>query len=178
MAREIGLSDPGAVKRLLEPVRIHFVTFINCYIDNFCQMIYVGRGNDKGMMHMPRGTPSSAEPPTIAEPEPEGGCAFVFDRESRAATGQTCCAAPRRLGSVYCPEHHAVCYLPSESLAERRKLKEIEALAEAVGGRSGRPTGQPSPRFLRRMDRISRAALRPKCSRVVLEDRDNRGGNR
>ena len=100
--------------------------------------------------------------------------------EDRAAAGQAYCAAPRRAGSAYCHAHHALCYLPSDSLAERRKLKEIEALAEAVGGRSGRPARRPPPRFLQRMDRVSRAALRPKCSRNVLKMepmRINRGDN-
>ena len=117
---------------------------------------------------MPIGTPYGAELPTHAQPEPEGGCAFILDADTKATGGRTRCSAPRRPGSVYC--HHALCYLPFSSLAERRKLKEIEALAEAVGGRSGRPARQPPPRFMRRMDQISRAALRPKCSRIVLID--------
>jgi hypothetical protein len=110
------------------------------------------------------GTPSRATSPTNAESEPDDGCAFVLEEENRAAAGQVYCAAPRRAGSAYCHAHHALCYLPSESLAERRKLKEIEALAEAVGGRSGRPARRPPPRFLQRMDRASRAASRPQCS--------------
>ena len=121
------------------------------------------------------GTSSRATSLTNAESEPDEGCAFVLDRESRTATGQTCCAAPRRPGSAYCPTHHALCYLPPESLAERRKLKEIEALAGAVGGKSGRPARRPPPRFLDRMDRVSRGALRPQCSRFVLNGAGIRG---
>jgi hypothetical protein len=129
------------------------------------------------MMHMPRGTPNSPKP-TIAEPEPDDGCAFVLDADIRATAGRSYCAAPCRPGSVYCQAHHALCHLPSDSLAEQRKLEEIEALAEAVGGRSGRPARRPPPRFLQRMDRISRAALRPNCSRNVLKRDDIRGENR
>jgi hypothetical protein len=158
------------------------------------------------------GTPYGSELPTHARseqaqgdnaqghhapPEPEGGCAFILDpgtldrdtldpdtldRDRGAAAGQRSCGAPRRVGSVYCHEHHALCYLPFRSFAEWRKLREIDALATAVGGRSGRPARQPPPRFMRRMNQISRAALRPKCSRnVPLEGADrevNRGETR
>jgi hypothetical protein len=134
------------------------------------------------MMCMPKGTLNGATPPTIMESEPDDGCAFVLDEDSRAAAGQTYCAAPRRPGSAYCHAHHALCYLPSESLAELRKLKEIEALAEAVGGKSGRPARRPPPLFLQRMNQVSRAALRPNCSRNVLNSEeihgDDRGNNR
>jgi hypothetical protein len=129
------------------------------------------------MMRMKWGTSSRAVPPTNAAFEPDEGCAFVLDIESRATAGQICCATPRRPGSAYCHTHHALCYLPSESLAERRKLKEIEALAEAVGGRSGRPARRPSPSFLQRMNRVSRAASRPDCSRIVLIHGGNREAN-
>jgi hypothetical protein len=122
---------------------------------------------------MSRGMPNGAEPPIGAEPEWEDGCAFVLDGSMRAAAGRTHCAAPCRPGSVYCDAHHALCYLPVKSPAERRKLKEIEALAEAVGGRRGRPARRPPPHFLQRMDRISRTALRPTCSRIVLISGDN-----
>ena len=132
---------------------------------------------------MPIGTPYGAELPTHAQgehnqAESEDGCAFVLDRDADAAAKQRRCGAPRRLGSVYCYEHHALCYLPSRSLAEQRKLREIDALAEAVGGRSGRPARRPPPHFMRRMDQISRAALRPKCSRIVLLKEADCGVNR
>ncbi len=113
---------------------------------------------------MPTRTPGSPEPLAAAEPEPNDGCAFVLDQEDPARPGRTWCGDPRRPGSAYCAVHHARCYLPNDSLAERRKILEIEALAEAVGGRSGRPARQPTPRFLKRMDRVSRAAFRPNCS--------------
>lgn len=132
---------------------------------------------------MPIGTPKGAELPTHAQSEPEDGCAFVLDRDTsaipgRATAGRRRCGAPRRIGSVYCHEHHALCYLPPHSLAERRKLNEIDALAEAIGGRSGRSARQPPPRFMQRMNQVSRAALRPKCSRIVLVNGADRGVNR
>src|SRR4051812_29192185 len=117
---------------------------------------------------MPLRTPNSAKSLSNAEPEPECGCAFVLEEDICTKAGRGFCAAPRRPGSAYCPAHHAMCHLSSDSLAEKRKLKEIEALAEAVGGKSGRPARRPPPRFLQRMNRVSRAALRPKCSCNVL----------
>src|SRR4051794_21222134 len=116
------------------------------------------------MTCMPKGTLNGATPQITMDSEPDDGCAFVLDRESRAAAAQIRCTAPRRPGSAYCHAHHALCHLPSESLAEQRKLKEMEALAEAVGGRRGRSARPPPPRFLQRMDRVSRTALRPECS--------------
>jgi hypothetical protein len=124
------------------------------------------------MTRMAMRTLNGAEPPTGAQPEPNGGCAFVLDAEARATPGRTWCGAPRRPGSAYCKTHHARCHLPSDSLAERRKIKEIEALAEAVGGKSGRPARRPPPRFLKRMDRASRAALRPDRSCIVLSNEE------
>src|SRR5947209_20333108 len=112
---------------------------------------------------MPIGTPRGAELPIHAQSEPEECCAFVLDRDvsataGGATAGRSRCGAPCRVGSVYCHEHYVLCYLPSRSPAERRKLNEIEALAEAVGGRSGRPARQPPPRFMQRMHQISRTA--------------------
>jgi hypothetical protein len=130
------------------------------------------------MTRMPMRTPNSAESPSNAEPESECGCAFVLDGDIRTKAGRGFCAAPRRAGSAYCPAHHAVCHLPSDSLDEERKLKEIEALAEAVGGKSGRPARRPPPHFLQRMNRVSRAALRPRCSRNVLNSEEIRGDAR
>jgi hypothetical protein len=133
------------------------------------------------MTRMPMRTPNSAESPINAEPEPDGGCAFVLDVDTRITAGRTFCAALCRPGSAYCHAHHAVCHLPSESLAERRKIKEIEALAEAVGGKSGRSARCPPPSFLQRMNRVSRAALRQERSLNVLQGgktrRENRGAH-
>jgi hypothetical protein len=55
-----------------------------------------------------------------------GGCAFlVIDGEQ--------CGAPRQLGSSYCPSHHALCYLASDSRAERERLRLIELIGNSWG---------------------------------------------
>lgn len=101
--------------------------------------------------------------------EGEPGCAFVLDAADPGA-GARFCNAPQRPGSAYCPLHHASCYLRSGSVAERRQLREIEALAEAVGGKRG-PAGRRPPRsLLRRLDRIARAFSSPQRSRNVREE--------
>ncbi|SRR5216684_6499159 len=92
------------------------------------------------------------------------GCAFVVDNPDGASGGAAFCQAPRISGSAYCPLHHAACHLPKGSAAEGRQLCEIEALAEAVGGRLGRPAPDPPDPLLRRLDRIAQAYSRLKCS--------------
>lgn len=88
------------------------------------------------------------------------GPAAQRDMQDAACTypieGEGICGAPRRPGSSYCTTHHALCYLPRGSAAERRRLRRIEALAEAVGGRRSRDRAAPSPRFLERLERSVR----------------------
>jgi hypothetical protein len=104
------------------------------------------------------------------EREGDGGCAFVIDDPDPISSGANFCDAPREPGSTYCRRHHALCYLPRHSVAERRQLREIEALAKAVGGRQGRAARQPPPQLLRQLDRIARSFSRSKRSLNVLED--------
>ena len=111
----------------------------------------------------------STQRPAEGDPDAEYGCAFVL-RGGDGPPGGAFCEAPRRPGSAYCPQHHALCHLPSDSVAERQRLREIEALAEAVGGKRGRPTRTPPPRLLRRLDRIARAASSPDRSCFVRND--------
>ena len=96
--------------------------------------------------------------------EAEDGCAFVIDGADGRPGGVNFCGAPRETGSAYCPGHHALCHLPKGGAAEGRQLREIEALAEAVGGRQGREARNPPDPLLRRLDRIAQAFSRPKCS--------------
>ena len=103
---------------------------------------------------------------TIAAPE-EGGCAFIVGGPADGGTPARYCAAPRRPGSPYCMRHHACCHVAGGSADERRQLREIEALAKAVGGRQGRAAAEPSKALLRRLERVARAALRPNRSRNV-----------
>jgi hypothetical protein len=93
-------------------------------------------------------------------PEDLSGCSFVLDDGSGkpGAVPGGFCNAPRQPGSAYCPGHHALCHLATGSAGERRHLREIEALAKAVGGRQGRVTRQPPPPLLRRLERTARAA--------------------
>jgi len=97
--------------------------------------------------------------------EADDGCAFILD-------GGTTCRAPRRPGSPYCGHHHALCHIPGGSKGERRRLKETEALASAVGGRQGRPARTPPDPFLRRLESITRGFSHPRCSRIVREGGD------
>jgi hypothetical protein len=90
------------------------------------------------------------------------GCAFILDGGGR-------CDGPRRQGSVYCEHHHALCHISGGSSGERRRLKETEALASAVGGRRGKSMRVPSDRFLRRLESVTRGLVRPKCSCIVQD---------
>jgi hypothetical protein len=101
----------------------------------------------------------------------DDGCAFILDEDSaiRRLKLPTSCGAARRPGSPYCAPHHAVCHIAGGSAGEWRRLREIEALAAAVGGRCGRAERLPPDRFLRRLEQIARGFLRPDGSRIVLE---------
>ena len=105
--------------------------------------------------------------------ESDGGCAFVLDGTAGGPGSVTFCDAPRKPGSAYCSPHHACCHLPNGSAAERRQLREIEALAKAVGGTQGRPARHPSARLLRRLDRVARAFSRPQRSLFVQRNADD-----
>jgi hypothetical protein len=96
--------------------------------------------------------------------EQGGGCAFIIEGTDPGPGRGNFCTAPRQPGSAYCPRHHALCHLPKGSAVERRQLNEIEALADAVGGRQGRAARHPPPLLLRRLDHIARAFSRPKRS--------------
>jgi hypothetical protein len=87
------------------------------------------------------------------------GCAFVLDGADGEAA-RVLCGAPLQPGSAYCHPHHALCHLPAGSLAERRQLREIAALAKAVGGKQGQAGSAPSAVWLRRLKRIERAFSR------------------
>lgn len=90
------------------------------------------------------------------------GCAYILDGGGR-------CGAARREGSPYCAPHHARCHLSEESRRGRRRLKEAEALASAVGGRAGRPWRLPPDPLLRRLENVARGFARPNRSRFVQE---------
>ncbi|HEV2303342.1 MAG TPA: hypothetical protein VGR91_17380 [Stellaceae bacterium] len=85
-------------------------------------------------------------------------CAYILDPDRRTGPQRAVrrCAAPRQEGSSYCPYHHARCHLVPGSPAEAVRLLEIELLAETVGGRCGPKAARPSPRFLDRLEALSR----------------------
>jgi hypothetical protein len=82
----------------------------------------------------------------------DSGCAYLLDHNEE----RRCCGTPRRRGSPYCPHHHAMCHIPSGTTEEFRRLREVEALANAVGGRRGRDVGAPPRQFLRRLEHTVR----------------------
>lgn len=93
---------------------------------------------------------------------PRGGddcCAFLIEPRPGAAGPAAAvrfCGMPCLPGSAYCPEHHVACHIAPGSHSEHRKLREIEALATAVGGKQGRVTRDPPKTLLRRLGRIER----------------------
>ena len=80
------------------------------------------------------------------------GCAYIVGDGERPHT----CGEPLRQGSSYCPRHHALCHIRCGSKAEVARLREVETLASAVGGRQCRAAGGPSERFLRRLEHAVR----------------------
>jgi len=69
------------------------------------------------------------------------GCRYLLDQRTggkRNDPGQ--CGAKEQPGSAYCPEHHALCYLPRSSVLEGHRLRQIDRIGELVGGRQGANT--------------------------------------
>jgi hypothetical protein len=92
----------------------------------------------------------------------ERGCAYILDGGGPCGVGQ-------RPGSSYCEHHHAVCHIAGGSAGERRRIREEEAIATAVGGKRGRAARMPPEFFLRRLENVARGSSRPKRSRIVRE---------
>lgn len=87
-----------------------------------------------------------------AELDGNPSCLYVVDDPR----GRRFCGSPRRQSSSYCPLHHSLCYIVAGSKAESKRLREVEALASAVGGRRAQPGEGPSRRFLARLERAMR----------------------
>lgn len=90
--------------------------------------------------------------PTIKDFEKDAGCAYIVDESD----GRRPCGATRRPSSSYCPHHHSLCYIVCGSRAETNRLREVEALASAVGGRRARQRAEPSRQFLKRLEQTIR----------------------
>lgn len=82
---------------------------------------------------------------------PGSGCVFMFDD----GQNRRFCGEPRRRGSSYCAQHHTLCHVACGTAAEAQRLREVEALARAVGGRRARGAG-PSRRFINRLEQAVR----------------------
>lgn len=114
---------------------------------------------DESLRHVPSSCRSGyAFPPgevPLGTEAVDPGCAYILD--DRGPGLRRTCALPRRPGSSYCAWHHAVCHLACGSAAEARRLRAVEKLAAAVGGRRGRGDAGPSARFLARLEWLVRA---------------------
>jgi len=80
------------------------------------------------------------------------GCAYVVDETD----GRRICGATRQPSSSYCPHHHSLCHIVCGSEAEIDRLREVEALASAVGGRRARQRAAPTRQFLKRLEQAVR----------------------
>ena len=88
--------------------------------------------------------------PSRDRSDQDSGCVYLLSGNDRF------CDSPRRRGSPYCPRHHALCHIRSGTNEEMTRLREVEALANAVGGRRARDASEPPGRFLRRLERAAR----------------------
>ena len=88
----------------------------------------------------------------IEDLEKDGGCAYIADESGSRRS----CGATRRPSSSYCPHHHSLCHIGCGSKAETDRLREVEALASAVGGRRARQRAEPTRQFLKRLEQALR----------------------
>jgi len=88
----------------------------------------------------------------VEESEEDLGCAYIVDEPD----GRRACGAMRQPHSSYCPYHHSLCHIACGSKAETDRLREVEALASAVGGRRARQRAEPTRQFLKRLEQAVR----------------------
>jgi len=96
--------------------------------------------------------PSYLTSGSLGASEEDGGCAYVIEE----GDGRRPCGAPRKFASSYCPHHHSQCHIPCGTKAETDRLREVEALAAAVGGRRARQRPEPTRQFLNRLEQVVR----------------------
>lgn len=152
MPGEIRLGRSGALEGLMKPLRIHAETIIPL-LTSIRIMLSAQCDPDKWVRF--KGRPSVGHPQLSSSPYPDdrSGCRYILDGDARPR----CCGVGRRPGSSYCPEHHALCHLAGGTVAEAKRLREVEALATAVGGRRGSDGAGPPRRFLRKLEQAIRA---------------------
>jgi hypothetical protein len=97
----------------------------------------------------------------------DDGCVFVVGDDRNDNSAALFCNEPCLPGSAYCRQHHTLCCLPNGSPEARRKLREIAALAKAIGGRQGSDVREPPVALLDRLDRLGSRVARPHRSRSV-----------
>jgi hypothetical protein len=85
--------------------------------------------------------------PLPGDEQQDTGCAYLLGGKTAKS-----CALPRRPRSSYCREHHALCHVGCGSSEEAQRLREVETLARAVGGRPGWHGFEPSRPFLDRLE--------------------------
>jgi hypothetical protein len=90
--------------------------------------------------------------PSAEEHRSGSGCAFMLDDSQ----GRRSCGEALRRGSSYCQQHHTLCHVACGTAAEAQRLREVEALARAVGGRRGPGSAGPSRRFINRLEQVVR----------------------
>ena len=90
--------------------------------------------------------------PGFEDSEKDGGCAYIVDESG----GRRPCGATLQPSSSYCPHHHLLCHIVGGSKAESDRLREVEALASAVGGRRARQRAEPTRQFLKRLEQAIR----------------------
>ena len=90
--------------------------------------------------------------PGFEDSEKDGACAYLVDESG----GRRPCGATLRPSSSYCPHHHLLCHIVGGSKAESDRLREVEALASAVGGRRARQRAEPTRQFLKRLEQAVR----------------------
>jgi hypothetical protein len=84
---------------------------------------------------------------TSANARDDVGCAYLLESEEIVLR----CGLPRQPRSSYCSKHHALCHIACGTSAEADRLREVETLAWAVGGRQGWHGSKPSRPFLERL---------------------------
>jgi len=96
----------------------------------------------------------------------EDGCLYIIQNGHAEPCGKRC-----RAGSSYCTKHHELTHFAIGSKAEAARIREINAIAKAIGARWGRGgILGPSPREIEAIERRSiymalRIRGRPKESR-------------
>jgi hypothetical protein len=93
--------------------------------------------------------------PALKDRQTGSGCSYILGDDQ----GRHFCGQPLRPGSSYCPQHHALCHVACGTTEEAWRLREVEALAHAVGGRRAPEGGGPSRRFLNRLEHAMRIFL-------------------